>query len=134
MLLCSFRRAAGTVVVGLLLLVSWGETPSSLPESRAGVRTHLAMQALLGLASRGGSRRELLRECWRLWRHHAPYATSREEMTPVRLDWISALPLALAAGLALARPSAAAGLARGGFGAHLLGRDGIRKIESTGFG
>ena len=58
---------AGTDLVGLLLQVSRGETPAALPESRAGVRTHLAMQALLGLASRGGTRRDLLRECWRLW-------------------------------------------------------------------
>ena len=54
---------AGTDLVGLLLQVSRGETPAPLPESRTGVRTHLAMQALLGLASRGGTRRDLLREC-----------------------------------------------------------------------
>jgi predicted ATP-grasp superfamily ATP-dependent carboligase len=125
---------AGTDLVGLLLLVSMGETPSSLPESRSGVRTFLAMQALLGLAARGGSRRELLRECWRLWRRSEPYAKGREEMTPVRADWMSTIPLALTASLLLARPASAVELARGGFGAHLLSRNSIRKIESKEFG
>jgi hypothetical protein len=124
---------AGTDLVGLLLLVSLGETPSSLPESRSGVRTHLAMQALLGVAGRGGSRRDLFGECWRLWRRRDPYAKSREEMTPVRADWMSTIPLATTAGVLLMRPAAARDLARG-FGAHLLSRESIRQIESKEFG
>jgi len=123
---------AGTDLVSLLLLVSWGETPAPRPDSRTGVRTHLAMQALLGLASRGGTRRDLLRECFRLATGREPYAGSTEEMTPVGTDWLSALPLGLTAGLLLARPSAALGLARG-FGAHLLSRESIRKIEAETF-
>ena len=39
---------AGLDLVDLLLGVSQGETPASLSESRPGVRTHLAMQVLLG--------------------------------------------------------------------------------------
>jgi predicted ATP-grasp superfamily ATP-dependent carboligase len=124
---------AGTDLVGLLLLVSWGETPAPRPESRTGVRTHLAMQALLGLASRGGTRRDLLRECFRLARGRKPYDGSQEEMTPVRADWLSAVPLGLTGGLLLVRPSAAQWLARGGFGAHLLGRETIRQIEGETF-
>jgi predicted ATP-grasp superfamily ATP-dependent carboligase len=124
---------AGTDLVGLLLLVSWGETPAPRPESRVGVRTHLAMQALLGLASRGGTRGDLLRECFRLARGREPYNGSQEEMTPVGADWLSALPLGTTASLLLARPSAASKLARG-FGAHLLSRESIKKIESEIFG
>jgi hypothetical protein len=124
---------AGTDIASLLLLVSRGETPAVLPESRAGVRTHLSMQALLGVAARSGSRRALLRECWKLWRGRDPYAGSREEMTPVKLDWLSAVPLATTAMLLSAWPQAAIALARGGFGAHLLSRESIRKIESEHF-
>jgi hypothetical protein len=91
------------------------------------------MQALLGVAARERSRRALLSECWRLWRGHAPYADSREEMTPVTLDWMSAVPLAMTTTLLLVRPRAANALARGGFGAHLLSRESIRKIESEEF-
>jgi len=124
---------AGTDLVGLLLQVSRGETPAVLPESRTGVHTHLAMQALLGLASRGGTRRDLLRECWRLGRRRGLYAGSREEMTPVRTDRLSAVPLAMTAALLLARPKSAIALARGGFGAHLLSPESIRLIESETF-
>lgn len=124
---------AGTDLVGLLLQVSRGETPAVLPESRTGVHTHLAMQALLGLASRGGTRRDLLRECWRLGRRRGPYAGSREEMTPVRTDRLSAVPLAMTAALLVARPKSAIALARGGFGAHLLSPESIRLIESETF-
>ena len=124
---------AGTDLVGLLLQVSRGETPEPLPDGRAGVRTHLAMQALLGIAASGGSRADLLRECRRLWRGSVPYADSSEELTPVTSDRQSAVPLALTAALLLARPKSATALARGGFGAHLLSLESIRQIESETF-
>ena len=57
---------AGTDLVDLLLRVSLGETPAALPDSREGVVTHLAMQALLGCASRGGTRRDIIAECRQL--------------------------------------------------------------------
>jgi predicted ATP-grasp superfamily ATP-dependent carboligase len=123
---------AGTDLVDLLLRISRGERPA-LPESRAGVRTHLAMQALLGVAARGGTRRALAGEAWRLFRRRQPYTGSREELTPVALDRFSAVPLAITAALLLARPKSAASLARGGFGAHLLNLDGVRKIEGPEF-
>jgi predicted ATP-grasp superfamily ATP-dependent carboligase len=124
---------AGVDLVGLLLGVSQGETPAALPESREGVLTHLAMQALLGCASRGGTRSDVIRECVRLFGASGPYAGSSEELTPVRLDWISAVPLAMTAMFLLASPPSALKLARGGFGAHLLDLGSIRKIESEGF-
>jgi predicted ATP-grasp superfamily ATP-dependent carboligase len=120
---------AGTDLVDLLLGISRGEMPAALAESRAGIRTHLAMQALLGLAARRGSRRDVLRECWRLASGSEPYAGGSEEMTPLRLDWLSALPLTMTAMLLLAQPSAANKLAHG-FGAHLLSRESMRQIQS----
>jgi hypothetical protein len=124
---------AGTDLVGLLLGLSRGETPAALPESREGVRTHLAMQALLGCASRGGSRRDLLSECWRLATGGVPYADSSEELTPVRSDWISVVPLSVTAMLVFASPKFANRLARDGFGAHLLNLASVRRIERDDF-
>jgi predicted ATP-grasp superfamily ATP-dependent carboligase len=124
---------AGLDLVGLLLALSQGETPATAAESRAGVRTHLAMQVLLGCASRGGTRRDLVRECWRLFVGSGPYADSAEELTPVRLDWFSAVPLVMTAIFLLAVPKRAATLARGGWGAHLLDPRSIRLIESEDF-
>ena len=125
---------AGLDLVGLLLRVSLGETPAAAPESRPGVRTHLAMQALLGCAARGGTRRDLIRECWRLATGGGPYAGSAEELTPVRLDWISAVPLAMIAMVLLAAPGRGVALARGGWGEHLLDIASIRRIASEEFG
>jgi len=124
---------AGTDLVDLLLQVSRGETPAPLAESRAGVRTHLAMQALLGTASRDGTRRDVIRECVRIAAGEGAYRGSSEELTPVRLDWLSAVPLAITAALLLASPQIATRLARGGFGAHLLDRASIKAIESEDF-
>ena len=124
---------SGVDLVGLLLRVSQGEITPALPAGRDGVLTHLAMQALLGCASRGGTRADIVRECGRLFRASGPYARSREELTPMSLDWISALPLAMTAMLLLASPKSAIKLARGGFGAHLLDHRSMRTIESEGF-
>ncbi len=124
---------AGVDLVGLLLRVSLGETPAAAPDSREGVRTHLAMQALLGCASRGGTRRDIITECWRLTTGGGLYAESGEELTPVQLDWISAVPLAMIAIFLLVAPKLAVKLARGGWGAHLLDLGSIRRIESENF-
>ena len=62
-----------------------------------------------------------------------PYADSAEELTPVRLDWLSAVPLAMIAMLLLLAPKLAIRLARGGWGAHLLDLRSITLIESEDF-
>ncbi|MBI5320435.1 hypothetical protein [Bradyrhizobium sp.] len=121
--------ASGTDLVGQLVRVSLGETPAPLPESRDGVLTHLAMQALLGLAARGGSRVAIAREFGRILDHSGPYAASTEELTPLAHDRLAAVPLLTTLALLLASPSSAARLARGGFGEHLLDVRSIREIE-----
>jgi predicted ATP-grasp superfamily ATP-dependent carboligase len=120
---------AGTDLVTQLLRVSLGENPPALPEGRDGVVTHLAMQALLGVAARSGSRRAVAREFWRLLDHSGPYAGSVEELTPLAHDGFSAVPLATTFVMMLASPASAAKLARGGFGEHLLDVRSIREIE-----
>jgi hypothetical protein len=124
---------AGLDLVDLLLRVSQGKTPEPAPDSRESVRTHLAMQALLGCAARDGTRREIFRECVRLIAGHGPYAGSVEELTPLRRDWISAVPLAMIALALLAAPSLAGTLSKKGWGAHLLGATSIRLIEDGKF-
>jgi predicted ATP-grasp superfamily ATP-dependent carboligase len=125
---------AGLDLVDLLLRTSRGEKPVAAPESREGVRTHLAMQALPGCAIRGGSRREIFRECMRIVAGRGPYADSVEELTPLRDDWISAVPLAMITLALLADPGLAATLAKKGWGAHLLDARSIRLIEDADFG
>jgi predicted ATP-grasp superfamily ATP-dependent carboligase len=124
---------AGLDLVDLLLRVSQEKTPEPAPDSREGVRTLLAMQALLGCATRGGTRREIFRECMHVTARRGPYAGSIEELTPVRSDWISAVPLAITALALLAKPKLAGTLSKKGWGAHLLGIESIRLIESENF-
>jgi predicted ATP-grasp superfamily ATP-dependent carboligase len=124
---------AGLDLVDLLLQVSQGKTLEPAPDSREGVRTHLAMQALLGCAVRDGARREIFRECVRVAARHGPYAGSVEELTPLRGDWVSAVPLAMTALALLANPGLAGTLSKKGWGAHLLGIESIRLIENENF-
>ncbi len=124
---------AGLDLVDALLRVSRGKMPKPAPDSREGVRTHLAMQVLLGCAARGGTRREIFRECVGVAARRGPYADSVEELTPVRRDWISAVPLAMSALALLANPKLAGTLSKKGWGAHLLGIKSIRLIESENF-
>jgi len=54
-------------------------------------------------------------------------------LTPVRLDWISAVPVAMTVISLLIAPKLAVTLARRGWGAHLLDVKSIRLIESVDF-
>jgi predicted ATP-grasp superfamily ATP-dependent carboligase len=124
---------AGIDLVGLLLEISQGEAPAVAGPSRAGVRTHLAMQAWLGCAARGGRRRDLVREGWQIAARRGPYACSQEELTPLSRDWMGVVPMALTAALLLARPKLVGSLARRGWGAHLLELETIRRIDGAEF-
>jgi predicted ATP-grasp superfamily ATP-dependent carboligase len=124
-------RLADLDLADLLVRVSLGEAIEPVPGSREGVRTHLAMQALFGCALRSGSRRDLGREIWRLLAGRGPYRGSREELTPARLDWPSALPLTAAAAWLVIDPGAAHDLPRRGWGAHLLSSSSKRWIDDA---
>jgi len=120
---------AGLDLAELLVQVSLGGRPESGTTGRPGVQTHLAMQALLGCALRSGSRRELIGECWRLFARRGPYQRSSEELTPVGIDWPSAIPLLTTAVLLLISPRTAQDLPKRGWGSHLLSVRSIRAIE-----
>lgn len=126
-------QLAGLDLVDLLLRLSLGEHPPAAAPSRDGVRSHLGMQVLLGCALGGGTRRDVMRECARLMLRQPPYAGSAEELTPVRQDWSSVVPLAATALILLAQPSRAAALAAKGWGDHLLDAAALARIDQ-GFG
>jgi predicted ATP-grasp superfamily ATP-dependent carboligase len=125
---------AGLDLVDLLLRVSRGETTYVVPDSTSGVRTHLALQALLGCAAREESRLSVLRECWRLLAKRDRYAGSQEELTPVAIDWMSFVPPAVTALWLLATPAAAHYLPKKGWGAQLLTPQTVRTIKTMDVG
>jgi len=87
---------------------------AAFKDGRDGVRFPSVVKTSIGSANRG------------IW--------FTEELTPVRLDWTSAVPLATTALGLPAPPKLAAMLARGGWGAHLLDAASIRQIERADFG
>jgi predicted ATP-grasp superfamily ATP-dependent carboligase len=124
---------AGVDLVDVLLRVSRGEATTA-DDSKAGVRTHLALQALLGCAAREESRLAVLRECGRLFAKREPYAGSQEELTPVTVDWMSFVPPTVTALWLLASPRAAHTLPKRGWGAQLLTPQTIRTIKAMDTG
>lgn len=121
---------SGLDLTQLLIDVSCGKVPPPAAQSRPGTRTHIAIQALLGCAIRGGSRRELLQEFRLLFSRRGPYAGSREELTPLRLDWLSIVPLIMTMLFLLVKPRWAHELPKRGWGSHLLSPQTIRMIET----
>jgi hypothetical protein len=120
---------SGLDLVDLLLRVSLGEKPATVVAGREAVRTHLAMQVLLGAALRTGSRLELVRQLWHLGIGRGEFSGSSEELTPVRLDWVSALPVTMTALALFVNPGFARELPKRGWGSHLLTAKSIRLIE-----
>jgi hypothetical protein len=121
---------AGTDLVDLLLAVSMGEVPEPRYPAPDGVRTRLALQGLLGTALRDGTRRALAREAFAMTFARGVYRGSREELTPVRRDPWSALPLMATAVSLIVHPGAAASLVKGGWGRHLLTTSAMRTIAA----
>jgi hypothetical protein len=72
-----------------------------------GIRSHSLLAILLGIADHGGSRRELLRAIREDMQGRGIFAQSREDLTPIRMDPPSLIPLGVVTGQLLLRPSAA---------------------------
>src|SRR5437764_14049244 len=89
---------SGTNLAEVLVRISLGEPVQSLPLGREGVRTHLALMALLEEGTRSGSRAGLLRRLGDLILGRGQFAGSREELTPMWLDPLSAVPLVVVLG------------------------------------
>ncbi|ACL59756.1 hypothetical protein [Methylobacterium nodulans] len=120
---------AGLNLAELLVQVSVGTPIPRLHTSQPGLRTRLALQALLGAALRTGSRSAVVRTIVDLLGRSGPFARTQEELTPAYLDPPSALPVLGAALALLARPTRAQAMASRGWGAHLLTPEAMRRIQ-----
>lgn len=113
---------SGVNLADLTVRMALGETgvPGRTPGERPGIRSHSLIALLLGVADHSGSRWELLRTIFQDIRGHGIFAGSREDLTPVRTDPPSLLPLAVVTGQLLLRPRAAHHIATGAVSAYSL--------------
>ena len=97
-------RHTGVDLVGAIISLCKGEHPVAQRSGRNGVRTHQLLLEILGAAEHGGGRGGVIRELTQAMRQIGPYRASAEELTPLRGDLMSALPIAAAVAATLIRP------------------------------
>ncbi|HET9138354.1 hypothetical protein [Actinophytocola sp.] len=95
---------AGADLVGRLLAVSRGDRPVPAPPGRTGVRTHMALMAVLRHGELGHRRRDVAAELWNVLTGRGRYAGSTEELLPARWDPPAALPLLVVSAMLLVNP------------------------------
>ena len=101
---------AGVSLSRLIVHLALGDQLEPAAAAPAGVRTHMLLMALLGIAEHGGGRIASLKELLAALGHRGHYAGSQDELLRPRDDPRTLLPLLLVVGRLLASPS---GTARG---------------------
>ena len=96
---------AGVDLVTPLLEIATGKRPPVQAPGRAGVATHQSLLAVLGAAQHHHNRRAVFAELASAARHDGFYQGSVEELTPLRRDPRTAMPVIAAALATLARPA-----------------------------
>src|SRR5208283_5346747 len=123
---------SGVNLAEMLVKLSLGESFSQAPlqMGRFGVRSHSIMATLLGLAGRGGSRRQLLSEASRAVFKRDVYKGSQEDLTPITTDWQSLMPLAFVGLQLLISPARAQHIADRAVSTFTLTQKAVEKIYS----
>ena len=96
---------AGVDLVAVLLDIACGNSPAEPAPARTGVATHQLLLAVLGAAQHERTRRAVLRELTSAWRLRDSYQNSAEELTPLRHDVRTAVPVLAATLATLCRPA-----------------------------
>jgi predicted ATP-grasp superfamily ATP-dependent carboligase len=115
-----------TVRVALGEVEETGNTQCGHPE----LRSHSLMAILLGIADHGGSRWELLRTIVESMRGRETFAGSQEDLTPIRIDPPSLIPLGVVSGQLLLNPHAAHHIATGAIKSYSLNATAVETIMS----
>ena len=95
---------SGINLAEIMVRLSLNEVPIVRNQSTVGVQSHILLAVLLGLATRGGTRRDLLREVGLALFKQGQYEHSHEECAIVREDFFSLLPLVIVLGQLLINP------------------------------
>jgi hypothetical protein len=95
---------SGVDLVGALVEIARGARPTPQTPGREGVATHQLVLALLGAAQHDRTRRAVVRELVDAALHRNAYRASIEELTPIRHDLRTIVPVAAAALATLVHP------------------------------
>ena len=120
---------AGVDLVGAMLEVASGATPSKQADGRSGVATHQLLLAVLGSAQQGRGRKGVARELLAAWRSAGPYADSVEELLLAKHDPMALVPLAMACVATLVRPPSWSWFSSGSVENYALTPEGWEQIS-----
>src|ERR1039457_3451065 len=123
---------SGVNLADVLVRVSIGEPIATVEPSGEEVRTHMLLMALLSNAASRRRRLDVIVELVRAIRGRGPYAESREELLPVRIDFKSLFPLAYVLTRLLLNPKSATALSAGSITSYSLGPDAARRVADPG--
>lgn len=123
---------SGVNLADVLVRVSIGEPIATVEPSGKEVRTHMLLMALLSKAASRRRRLDVIVELVRAIRGRGPYAESREELLPVRIDFKSLFPLAYVLTRLLLNPKSATALSAGSITSYSLSPDAARRIADPG--
>jgi predicted ATP-grasp superfamily ATP-dependent carboligase len=101
----------GLNLADMQVQLSLGREIQPQPAQRSGLKSHSAMQAILGAAGRRHSRLDVLRDVWQVVFKKSIYQGSQEGMTPVCQDFPSILPFSLVLTSLLLNPASEHSLA-----------------------
>ncbi len=120
---------SGVNLADILVKVSLREEIDDAPVvGREGTRSHMLLMALLEIGTRRRSRVALLREVGQALRGRGRYSGSHEELLPITMDPVSALPLSYLLSRLLIRPGSASLLATQTVEAYALSSQAVRQI------
>jgi len=125
---------SGVNMADLTVRVALGEEGVSAVSSsrQLGIRSHSLMALLLGVADQGASRWEVLHTIEEDLRGRGIFANSREDLTPLRSDPLSLIPLGVVTGQLLLHPRAAHHIATGAVNAYSLSAATVEAIMAFG--
>ena len=121
---------SGVNLADLTVRVALGEVGASGDTQLGpfGIRSHSLLAILLGVADHSGSRREVLCTIAEDILGRGLFAESREDLTPVRLDPPSLIPLGVVTGQLLLRPRTAHDIATGAVNAYSINAAAVETI------
>ena len=113
---------SGVNLADLVVRVALGEVGGfdNTQYGQSGIRSHSLLALLLGVADHGGSRREVLHTIVEDMRGQGVFAQSKEDLTPIRMDPLSLIPLGIVTGQLLLDPHAAHRISTGTIGTYSL--------------